>query len=106
MMVPKTVYQAVGTYDMSLSGLEDWDWIIRAVSKGYIGLSVSAPLHYARVHQQRVTTTVLSENIVTQLYASYPDMERTVKTDRVKARIRLWIRHPKRTFSKILGKIK
>lgn len=74
MFVPKSVYNEVGNYDERLSGLEDWDWIIRALHKGYIGVSVNEALHFQRVHGKNLTITTKSKNILTELEDKYPLM--------------------------------
>ncbi len=48
-MIRKEVWQAVGGYDETMrSGLEDWDFWIRAADKGYWGDSIQEFLHWYR----------------------------------------------------------
>ena len=98
MMVPRTTYQKVGLYDISIGGLEDWDWIIRALRAGYIGVSLPDILHFARVHPQRVTSNVLQNNMINQLYSKYPKMKRANSIYRMKNRIK----HPITTLKNLL----
>lgn len=74
MLVPKPVYNKVGGYDISLTGLEDWDWVIRCLLHGYVGASVQKPLHFARVHDNRVTNLVDQCKTINQIHSRYPTM--------------------------------
>lgn len=78
MMVKRDVYfetwqsdlSSVGLYNESLHSLEDWDFYIRAGLAGWKIKSIPAPLHYARVHQGRVT----AHADPSELWKNYPSM--------------------------------
>jgi glycosyltransferase involved in cell wall biosynthesis len=78
MFVPLSVYKVVGGYDESLHGLEDWDWIIRALSKSFIGVSIKEPLHEQRFHGKNLTITTIRVNMEVELWAKYPWMKQYV----------------------------
>lgn len=67
MLVPRSVYDTVGGYDMGLVGLEDWDFALRVLKAGFEAVSVPLPLHFARVHQGRVT----DEAVLSGLYRKH-----------------------------------
>ncbi len=66
-----TMPEGVGGYDESLHGLEDWDLFIRAGLTGWKIRSIPEPLHYARVHDGRVT----AHADVRDLWQKYPLMK-------------------------------
>jgi len=95
MIVRKRVYSEVGLYDESLHGLEDWDLVIRAATRGWKGKAIPEVLHYARVHRKRVTSQIKQYNVVRELEAKYPLMKPYVTLCRIFNIILLFFKKPK-----------
>ncbi len=51
--VPRKAILEVGGYDASLPVLEDWDFWLRLVDAGYVGIPVDQPLYYYRHHSRQ-----------------------------------------------------
>ena len=95
MMVRKRVYSEVGLYDESLRGLEDWDFVIRAATRGWKGRAIPEVLHYTRVHKKRVTSRIKQYNVVRELEAKHPLMKPYAVLCRIFNIILLFFKKPK-----------
>ena len=102
MMVKREVYCAVGKYDESLHSLEDWDFFIRAGLAGWKIRSIKEPLHYARVHNGRVTGHV----DISELHRKYRFMKTYASLSRVFDAVCLCLIHPYTALRRFRGKAK
>jgi glycosyltransferase involved in cell wall biosynthesis len=76
--VPLSVYKIVGGYDENLDCFEDQDWIIRALFKGFKGVSISESLHEYRFHNNNLTEGNVAVNAESELWLKYPWMKQYV----------------------------
>jgi glycosyltransferase involved in cell wall biosynthesis len=74
-LVPLSVYKVVGGYDEKLHCFEDRDWIIRALSKGFKGVSINESLHEYRFHSNNLTKGKVTVNTESELWLKYPWMK-------------------------------
>lgn len=72
MFVPKYMYEIIGDYDEALNGLEDLDWVIRACSKGFVGISVRETLHNYRFHGTSVNSNAGKKQVIRELFRKHP----------------------------------
>ena len=72
MFVPKYMYKIIGDYDEALNGLEDLDWVIRACTKGFVGISVREILHNYRFHGESVNSNAARKQVTKELFRKHP----------------------------------
>ena len=93
-LIPKYAYDVVGGYDETLEGCEDYDWVLRALNKNFVGLSVSAPLHFYRYHGKSVNSNAQNKNIHFKVLKKYHPILAIVysriRLDRMTTRFRLF----------------
>jgi glycosyltransferase involved in cell wall biosynthesis len=49
-LVPRAAVLQIGGYDAALPALEDWDFWMRLLAAGYVGIPLDEPLYYYRQH--------------------------------------------------------
>jgi glycosyltransferase involved in cell wall biosynthesis len=87
--------EAIGLYDESLHGLEDWDWAIRACKQGWIGIGIPQAIHYYRQHGSSANQNAIRNNLITELYNKHPKMQLYIKINRAPHWTKLFLRQNK-----------
>jgi glycosyltransferase involved in cell wall biosynthesis len=87
--------EAIGLYDESLHGLEDWDWAIRACKQGWIGIGIPQAIHF-RCQETTATAFLEKGNLVATLSRKHPKIKTTAKADKEPNRVKLLLAVSKR----------
>jgi glycosyltransferase involved in cell wall biosynthesis len=101
MFIPVAAFKGIGGFDESLHGLEDWDWAIRAVTQGWVGVSVPEPLLLQRVHSRNLSFTMKKFNLEKELASKHLHMWFWLRLFKAWARVKRIITHPRRSVSKL-----
>lgn len=105
MLLPKRVCEAVGNFDDSLFGYSDWDWVIRACSKGFVGVSVREPLHHYRFHKGSLSSYASrNKQAIKALCSKHPLFRFLNFKRRWMRRIRLFCMENSRARTKLYNK--
>ncbi|MEM2999373.1 MAG: glycosyltransferase [Candidatus Bathyarchaeia archaeon] len=106
-LIRRKAYEDVGGFDESLGALEDWDFAIRVWMKGWKAKPILEPLHFARVHGQRVTTKVTKSGnkYYKLLQSKYPIIILYVPLARFFDFLILIVKNPKVAMGRLLKKL-
>jgi len=103
-LIPRKVYDDVGSYDETLVSIEDLDFVIRLLHRHWKAKSISKPLHKYRMHGMNDHKQIMELGLK-QLYNKYPLMYPYRTLYRFGLRGYRFFRHPTYTANKIHGKL-
>ena len=105
-LTSKETFEDVDGYDPAMIGMEDWDFAIRAVKKGWRTKAVMEPLHYYRIHPRQSVAQERDNQFYKKLQAKHPVMKLYVPAARMFDLAILLFKNPKVAGQRLFQKIR